>query len=181
MFHRCWPKDTRLPFFRDAINVTRTFVEDCIDDLSVAWKEVTYACSISLVLSIVLLIALRYLAGLIIWLILLGVSGGTLAASGYTWAVWHNRRIESANATARNHPFSFEKRQIAEQWFAGALFISFLTVVFLLIVLAMRKRLNLVALLFREAGRAISAMPFILLQPLLVRSSIDSITQISLK
>ncbi|CAM6031314.1 unnamed protein product, partial [Sphagnum compactum] len=38
--------------------------------------------------------------------------------------------------------------------------------IFLLIVTVMRKRIQLVAMLFKEAGKAISAMPFLLLQPI---------------
>lgn len=39
-------------------------------------------------------------------------------------------------------------------------------VLILLIVLAMRKRVELVAALFREAGKSVHAMPMLLIQPL---------------
>lgn len=39
-------------------------------------------------------------------------------------------------------------------------------VLILLIVLAMRKRVELVAALFREAGKSVHAMPLLLIQPI---------------
>ena len=38
----------------------------------------------------------------------------------------------------------------------------------MLVVLVMRKRIQLVVQLFREAGKAIASMPILLLQPILV-------------
>lgn len=45
---------------------------------------------------------------------------------------------------------------------------TIVAVVTLLVVLVMRKRIALVAQLFREAGKAVYAMPAILLQPIYV-------------
>lgn len=44
-------------------------------------------------------------------------------------------------------------------------------VIILLIVLVMRKRIALVMQLFREAGKAVYAMPALLLQPIYVNIS----------
>jgi solute carrier family 44 protein 1 (choline transporter-like protein) len=41
-------------------------------------------------------------------------------------------------------------------------------VIVLLVILVMRKRINLVIQLFKEAGKAVNSMPLLLLEPLLV-------------
>lgn len=46
---------------------------------------------------------------------------------------------------------------------------TIVTIMVLLIILVMRKRIQLVIQLFKESGKAIAAMPFLLLEPLLVR------------
>ncbi|CAG2106593.1 unnamed protein product [Medioppia subpectinata] len=57
------------------------------------------------------------------------------------------------------------QQHLVDQWFVAGIAASVLTVVFIFIVTVMRKRIKLVAILFREAGKAISDMPFLLLQP----------------
>lgn len=53
-------------------------------------------------------------------------------------------------------------------YFAFALLASIITICVCLVILVMRKQIQLVIQLFREAGRAISAMPLLLLQPTIV-------------
>ncbi|XP_054169219.1 choline transporter-like protein 1 [Oppia nitens] len=58
------------------------------------------------------------------------------------------------------------QQHLVDQWFIAGIGVSLLTIIFLFIVTAMRKRIKLVAILFREAGKAISDMPFLLMQPI---------------
>lgn len=51
-----------------------------------------------------------------------------------------------------------------------------LQVVILLIILVMRKRIALVMQLFHEAGKAVYAMPVLLLQPVYVRKYLIKLT-----
>ena len=51
----------------------------------------------------------------------------------------------------------------------GAGYMLLFQVILLLLVLVMRRRLQLVVQLFREAGAAVHAMPLLVLLPLLVR------------
>lgn len=53
-------------------------------------------------------------------------------------------------------------------YFAFAIIATVITVIVLLIILVMRKRIQLVIQLFTESGKAISAMPFLLFEPILV-------------
>lgn len=55
-----------------------------------------------------------------------------------------------------------------EVFLVPAITVSIITVVVLLIILVLRNRIRLVIQLFKEAGKAIGAMPVMLLQPVLV-------------
>lgn len=86
--YRCLPLDSRLPFLIEAYNTSRSFVEDIVSDLSVCWKEVTYVCSVALVVSLVILVLLRFLANFIIWVTLVALCLTAVTASAYIW--WTN-------------------------------------------------------------------------------------------
>jgi solute carrier family 44 protein 1 (choline transporter-like protein) len=53
-------------------------------------------------------------------------------------------------------------------YLAFAIAASVVTLLVILIIVVMRKRIELVVQLFKEAGKAMAAMPLLLLQPLLV-------------
>ena len=54
-------------------------------------------------------------------------------------------------------------------WLIIAIVVSIVSVIILLILLVLRKRIKLVVQLFKEAGKAVQCMPFILIQPFWVR------------
>ena len=51
----------------------------------------------------------------------------------------------------------------------GAIFASIITLIILVVLLILRKRIALVVTLFHEAGKALHAMPYLVFVPLLVR------------
>lgn len=59
-------------------------------------------------------------------------------------------------------------RQKATSMLVLAGFFTIITIVVFLLILVMRKRIQLVIQLIREAGKAIAAMPIILFEPILV-------------
>lgn len=89
IFNRCLPRDSpiKLPamLILDALNVSRSVIEAVISDTAVCWKEVTYSASISFVISLLVLILLRFVAGLVIWFSLLGFSMASALGTIYVW------------------------------------------------------------------------------------------------
>ena len=57
-------------------------------------------------------------------------------------------------------------------WLIIAIVVSIVSVIILLILLVLRKRIKLVVQLFKEAGKAVQCMPFILIQPFWVSKTI---------
>jgi hypothetical protein len=91
LFNRCLPRETpiKMPaiLLMDALNTSRTFVEAVISDTAVCWKEVTYSASISFLISLFVLILLRFVAGIVIWFSLLGMSIASALGTIYVWYV----------------------------------------------------------------------------------------------
>lgn len=89
LFNRCLPRETpvKLPalLLHDALNASRSFVEAVISDTAVCWKEVTYSASISFFISLFILILLRFVAGIVIWFSLLGMSIASALGTTYVW------------------------------------------------------------------------------------------------
>ena len=61
-------------------------------------------------------------------------------------------------------------------WLIIAIVSTVVSVIILLILLVLRKRIKLVVQLFKEAGKAVQSMPFILIQPFWVRIHTQYIT-----
>lgn len=89
IFNRCLPRETpiKLPavLILDALNASRSLVETIISDTAVCWKEVTYSASISFLISLFVLILLRFVAGIVIWFSLLGLSISSALGVTYIW------------------------------------------------------------------------------------------------
>ena len=89
ILNRCLPRETpvKLPalLIMDALNASRSLLEAVLSDTVVCWKEVTYSASISFLISLFVLILLRYVAGLVIWFSLLGLSIASALGSVYVW------------------------------------------------------------------------------------------------
>ncbi|XP_043202013.1 choline transporter-like protein 1 [Amphibalanus amphitrite] len=134
-------------------------------DLQAAWPELVGICAIALALSVVLLVILRFLAWLIVYLVVVIVILGALAATGFLWYQhidYKNEAEKSSSVTIKNI-----RNSQAQAFLIYAIIASILTLLLLIVLFIMRKRIKLVTALFKEAGKAIQAMPFLLLQPLI--------------
>lgn len=98
ILNRCLPRETpvKLPaiLLMDALNASRSIVEAVISDTAVCWKEVTYSASISFLISLFVLILLRFVAGIVIWFSLLGLSIASALGTVYVWYVSFVREHE---------------------------------------------------------------------------------------
>lgn len=180
--NRCIPEESR--------QLTNTFLsktglvnyfQEVSEDLDSSWKEILYLCLIAFgwficsfrndhliqisifftVFSILILILLRYLVGIVVWLVLLGAILSCLFGTIFLWIKWKNEYdIDEQDRITRKR---------TKVYLIYAIIATILTVCVSLIVLAMRKRIKLVIQLFKEAGKSIASMPFILFEPILVK------------
>ncbi|XP_055609417.1 choline transporter-like protein 1 [Uranotaenia lowii] len=147
----------------------RNYFQEVSEDLETCYPEVLWLCAIAFVFSLLTLVLLRYIPGLIVWLVLIAVIASCTVGTIWLWVKW-----------------DFEKRQLPSEAGEGAktrtnnylyyaIAATIATVLVYLIVLVMRKRIKLVVQLFKEAGKAVSNMPCLLLEPILTFVSIAAV------
>ncbi|XP_034186152.2 choline transporter-like protein 1 isoform X2 [Osmia lignaria lignaria] len=159
--NRCVPKE----YSETATSLIRklgldNFYREASRDLSVAWRELVYLLLIALAISVGILIAFRYMVQWVVYIVLIGVILACIGGSTFLWLAWYNER---KGVQTREIP---EEDSSEQAYFVYAIILSVVTVITLLIILVMRKRIALVMQLFREAGKAVYAMPALLLQPI---------------
>ncbi|XP_017760049.1 PREDICTED: choline transporter-like protein 1 isoform X2 [Eufriesea mexicana] len=161
ILNRCIPKqipETAISFLRKL--GLDNFYDEASRDIGVAWKELVYLLLIALAISLGILIAFRYMVQWVVYIVLIGVILACVGGSAYLWLAWY---AEKKAVEAGEIP---EDDSSQQAYFIYAIILSTITVITLLIVLVMRKRIALVMQLFREAGKAVYAMPALLLQPI---------------
>lgn len=134
------------------------FFQDVSEDLSNCWREVIYVCVISFIFSFIVLVMFRYVVGVIVWLVLLASVVASVIATIFLWIKYaeHKKTPDSERVNT---------------YLVAALIATFTAIIVSLVVFVMRKRVKLVIELFKEAGKAISDMPMLLFEPLLVSLS----------
>ncbi|KAK5642484.1 hypothetical protein RI129_008651 [Pyrocoelia pectoralis] len=139
------------------------FFAEVSEDFERCWLEMLYLCIISLVFSIVIMILFRLLVGFVIWIVLIGVAIASILGTAYLWMLWRRSKIGSSSEEAIVGSIKVQK---TSTYLAFAIIATITTVCLMFIILILRKRLKLVIQLFKEAGRAVAAMPLLLVQPL---------------
>lgn len=104
------------------------------------------------------------MAAVFVWLAVAGVIAACAIATGVFWYLIHN----IVKKQVLNNFSSRYLTDTSEGFLPLAIFFSIFTIVIILVVLVMRKRIQLVIQLLKEAGKSIMAMPLIIFEPLLV-------------
>lgn len=157
---RCIPKSFNQPFeiltgaINDILNkIDPNFTEKCVSDLQKTWQEICYLSSTALGVSMSIVILLRFIAGIVIWLMVLLLGMGSVVGTALCWYHYYELKGDSSQEEERN-------------WLIGSIVATVVMVIVILVLLVMRKRIGLVVQLFKEAGHVVSSVPFLLLLPL---------------
>ncbi|KAI0214390.1 Choline transporter-like protein 1 [Lamellibrachia satsuma] len=136
-----------------------------LSDVYVSWKEMLALCCIALGVSFVMVMLIRYIASVIVWVIVALAAIGSIVGTAFLWWTYAQERTEVAS----NNKFHFPILDIDvknETAFLGfSITATVLTVILLLVIIVMRSRLVLVVALFHEAGKCLVDLPLLLLQP----------------
>uniref|UniRef100_A0A8C5CYU4 Choline transporter-like protein n=1 Tax=Gadus morhua TaxID=8049 RepID=A0A8C5CYU4_GADMO len=168
VLHRCVP--TELSCYAELAQAFVSFVNDSSAIQRViagvlASKEIILGlCLLALVLSVILMVVIRYISKVLVWittiLVILGAVGGT----GVLWWLYadHRKALDNATTTV------FGKEVVADNVKAlliYAIISTVFTVVLLLVIFFMRKRVALTIALFHVAGKVFIHLPLLALQP----------------
>ncbi|XP_022100196.1 choline transporter-like protein 1 isoform X2 [Acanthaster planci] len=167
VLNRCVPDDIQ-ELGKDAIAALINFlnssrlISKIMADLYMARWAILGMCGIALALAFIMVFLIRLVASVIVWLIyivsILGAIGGTVAL----WVTYALRKKEldamevDVDAVSRN----------VTTFLVFAILATIFTVILLLVILVMRKRVAFTVELLEEAGKAMAAMPFLLIQPI---------------
>ncbi|XP_053205691.1 choline transporter-like protein 1 [Panonychus citri] len=170
-FNRCLPRRVGLEQLANSVNYTRGLIDSISSDVILCFNELVYLFILSFVFALVLVILIRFMASLIIWFTLILLSLASITATINIWLHWGD--LKQSNGSTINPPTNStlasgsESDKELERWLIYSIGATIFTTVFILILLVMRKRIQLVCLLFKEAGKAIGSMPLLLLQPIM--------------
>lgn len=150
----------------DAINVDGV-ATDFVNDLEKAHVAIIIILACTMVLTLLWVFIMRWIAALLIRIAYYGLLLGSLALIGFLWYSYKlakedydlTQEVNSTGGTAST-------KKDMDMWLALALVWSVLGGILFILLVFLRKRIELVIQLFKEAGRALTKMPLLLFYPL---------------
>ncbi|KAM9329631.1 choline transporter-like protein 1 [Gastrophryne carolinensis] len=167
-FHRCTPVNiTCYAKFAEALI---TFVSDnsvlhrLISGVMTSKEIIIGLCFLSLVLSMILMVIIRYISKVLVWILTILVVLGSLGGTGVLWWLYadHRKSFNKINLSPDQLQVSKDNQQALLVYAIAA---TIFTVILLLIMLVMRKRIGLTIALFNVAGKVFIHLPLLVFQP----------------
>lgn len=175
LLYRCVPTDIQelLTMNISTVNVNQTALQSVIDSQDMAskvvgdfvrtWPWFLVFAGVSVIISLLWIFLIRFHAGFFVWttvFLVLFCVNGMVVFFYFTW---------DAAKTRASGQFVSEGMQREEQTYFGMLIASAcIAGIIDLLLLFMRKRLKIAISILKEASRAVSAMPSMVLFPILI-------------
>lgn len=166
-FHRCAP--VNISCYAKFAEALITFVSDnsvlhrLISGVMTSKEIIVGLCLFSLVLSMILMVIIRYISRVLVWIITILVILGSIGGTGVLW--W----LYADNKKTFNDALPPDQLQIAtdnlQALLIYAIAATVFTVILLLIMFVMRKRVALTIALFHVAGKVFIHLPLLVFQP----------------
>ncbi|XP_073907440.1 choline transporter-like protein 1 isoform X3 [Castor canadensis] len=166
-FHRCAP--VNISCYAKFAEALITFVSDnsvlhrLISGVMTSKEIILGLCLLSLVLSMILMVIIRYISRVLVWILTILVILGSLGGTGVLWWLYAKQRMSPKETVIP------EQLQIAEDNLRALLIYAIsatvFTVILFLIMLVMRKRVALTIALFHVAGKVFIHLPLLVFQP----------------
>ncbi|XP_040030066.1 choline transporter-like protein 1 isoform X3 [Gasterosteus aculeatus] len=169
VFNRCTPVD--ISCYAKFAEAVVTFVSDnsvlhrLIAGVAASKEIIIGLCVLALVLSMILMVIIRYISAVLVWILTAMVVLGSLAGTSVLWWLYIDHRLYgnyTTNQVTEEAELNRENGQ-ALLVYAGAA--TAFTIILLLLMLFMRKRVALTIALFHVAGKVFIHLPLLTLQP----------------
>ncbi|XP_038856005.1 choline transporter-like protein 1 isoform X1 [Salvelinus namaycush] len=170
VFHRCTPVD--ISCYAQFAEAFVTFVSDnsmlhrVIAGVMASKEIIMGLCVLALVLSIILMVVIRYISVVLVWILTALVVLGSIGGTGVLWWLYVDHRT---NLTDQTGTSPTPQQQVAtdnvQALLVYAIFATVFTVILLLLLFFMRKRVALTITLFHVAGKVFTHLPLLALQP----------------
>uniref|UniRef100_A0A8C1QR30 Choline transporter-like protein n=1 Tax=Cyprinus carpio TaxID=7962 RepID=A0A8C1QR30_CYPCA len=176
VFNRCTPVD--ISCYAKFAEAVVTFVSDnsmlnrLIAGVAASKEIIVGLCLLALVLSMILMVIIRYISAVLVWILTALVVLGSLGGTSVLWWLYIDYRItmnETMTKDLRETEEPIDGIKTTEDHAQGLLIYAVSATVFtgilLLLMLFMRKRVALTIALFHVAGKVFIHLPLLALQP----------------
>ncbi|KAL4640247.1 choline transporter-like protein 1 [Arapaima gigas] len=167
LFHRCTP--VNISCYAKFAEALTTFVSDnsvlhrLIAGVMTSKEIIMGLCVLALVLSMILMVVIRYISAVLVWILTALVVLGSLGGTGGLWWLYVDHK-KSLNETLPQNELQVGKDNV-QALLVYAISATIFTVILLLLIFIMRKRVALTIALFHVAGKVFTHLPLLALQP----------------
>ncbi|XP_030002280.1 choline transporter-like protein 1 isoform X3 [Sphaeramia orbicularis] len=173
VFNRCTPVD--ISCYAKFAEAVVTFVGDnsvlhrLIAGVAASKEIIIGLCVLALVLSMLLMVIIRYISAVLVWILTSLVVLGSLAGTSVLWWLYIDHRLYGNDTTVKiTKEVKDEvevRRDSGQALLVYAIAATVFTIILLLLMLFMRKRVALTIALFHVAGKVFLHLPLLTLQP----------------
>ncbi|CAB1325492.1 unnamed protein product [Coregonus sp. 'balchen'] len=176
VFNRCTPVDVSC--YAKFAEAVVTFVSDnsvlhrLIAGVMASKEIIVGLCLLALVLSMILMVIIRYISAVLVWILTAMVVLGSLAGTSILWWLYIDHRLTANETLSKETTETKDAKEEAEMsrdnaqaLLVYAIAATVFTVILLLLMLFMRKRVALTIALFHVAGKVFIHLPLLTLQP----------------
>ncbi|XP_006007447.1 choline transporter-like protein 1 isoform X1 [Latimeria chalumnae] len=167
VFHRCIPMD--IACYVHSAEALINFVGDnsvlhrLISGVMTSKEIIMGLCVLSLVLSFILMVVIRYISRVLVWILTILVIVGSVGGTGVLWWMYADHK-KSLDKTLLPDQLAVAQDNV-QALLVYAIAATVFTVILLLIMLILRKRVALTIALFHVAGKVFIHLPLLLFQP----------------
>ncbi|RZF35015.1 hypothetical protein LSTR_LSTR013032 [Laodelphax striatellus] len=147
------------------VNKSWDFVEQVLGDLYATWHYILAMTFLALFLSLIVISLFYLFANIVSFIIMTVVCIASLVGCTTVWWTYYEIKVELDNTPSEL--LLEEAIQNERAFFIYGIISSVITAVILLLVCSMRRNLNFLADLFKEAAECLSALPSLYFQPIL--------------
>ncbi|KAF5300796.1 hypothetical protein FQR65_LT09099 [Abscondita terminalis] len=133
--------------------------QEIVEDIMNTWKHILVALVLALLVCIIYIVLMRWIAGVMVWISILGVLA--VLSFGVYYCVTQYQHY-------RDNPISQTKNFLEKKgtWLAFLIILSVILLILLLMLIFLRKRIILSIALIKEASRAVSSVTSALFFPI---------------
>ncbi|XP_006004880.1 choline transporter-like protein 5 isoform X2 [Latimeria chalumnae] len=141
------------------------------EDYANSWYWILGGLFVAMVISLFFLLLLRFTAGILLWLIIIGVIG--VIGYGIWHCYWEYRSLKGrpgADLTVSDIGFQTDFRvylQLSQTWLAFMITLCIIEVIIILMLIFLRKRIRIAIALLKEGSKAIGHMMSTLFYPII--------------
>uniref|UniRef100_A0A8C5H210 Choline transporter-like protein n=1 Tax=Gouania willdenowi TaxID=441366 RepID=A0A8C5H210_GOUWI len=138
------------------------------EDFATSWPWILIGLLIAMLVSLLFLLLLRFIAPVMVWLLIIGVLGA--GAYGIYHCYWEYDKHKKNSATITDLGFTTNFNsylQVQETWLAFLIILSIVEAILLLMLIFLRNRIRIAIALIQESSKAVGHIMSALLFPLI--------------